>query len=60
MIPIARAIQQRATIQARDILNELKCEQVITVSHERELEGFVDRIYRIRKEAGESRIEPIA
>lgn len=44
----------------RDILNELKCEQVITVSHERELEGFVDKIYRIRKEAGESKIESIA
>jgi exonuclease SbcC len=44
----------------RDILSELKCEQVIMVSHERELEGFVDKIYRIRKEAGESKIETIA
>ena len=40
----------------RDILDELKCEQVFTVSHESELEGFVDRIYRITKEAGESKI----
>lgn len=40
----------------RDILNELKCEQVITVSHENELEGFVDKIYKITKEAGESKI----
>ena len=40
----------------RDILNELKCEQVIAVSHESELEGFVDKIYRITKEAGESKI----
>lgn len=40
----------------RDILNELKCEQVIMVSHESELEGFVDKIYRIAKEAGESKI----
>jgi DNA repair protein SbcC/Rad50 len=40
----------------RDILNELKCEQVITVSHETELESFVDKIYRITKEAGESKI----
>jgi ABC-type lipoprotein export system ATPase subunit len=40
----------------RDILKELNCEQVIFVSHESELEGFVDKIYRITKEAGESRI----
>lgn len=40
----------------RDILNELKCEQVIAVSHESELEGFVDKIYRVTKEAGESKI----
>ena len=29
----------------RDILKELNCEQVIFVSHESELEGFVDKIY---------------
>ncbi len=40
----------------RDILKELNCEQVIFVSHESELEGFVDKIYRITKEAGESKI----
>ena len=40
----------------RDILDELKCEQVILVSHESELEGFVDKIYRVTKEAGESKI----
>jgi exonuclease SbcC len=40
----------------RDILDELKCEQVIAVSHESELEGFVDRIYKIRKEEGISKI----
>jgi exonuclease SbcC len=40
----------------RDILKELNCEQVIFVSHESELEGFVDKIFRITKEAGESRI----
>lgn len=43
----------------RDILDELKCEQVIMVSHENELEGFVDRIFRITKEAGESIISAI-
>lgn len=40
----------------RDILNELKCEQVIAVSHENELEAFVDKIYRITKQSGESKI----
>jgi len=40
----------------RDILNELKCEQVIIVSHESELEGFVDNIFRVTKESGESKI----
>jgi exonuclease SbcC len=43
----------------RDILNELKCEQVITVSHEAELEGFVDKIFRITKVNGESQIQAI-
>jgi exonuclease SbcC len=40
----------------RAILNDLKCEQVIIVSHENELEGFVDNIYRVIKESGESKI----
>lgn len=40
----------------RDILDELKCEQVIMVSHERELESFADRVYQVTKEAGESHI----
>jgi len=43
-------------VRVRDILNELKCEQVIIVSHERELEGFVEKIYRVRKEAGISSV----
>jgi DNA repair exonuclease SbcCD ATPase subunit len=30
------------------------------VSHERELESFVDTIYRITKEGGVSRIESVA
>lgn len=40
----------------RDVLKELGCEQVIMVSHERELEGFVDKVYRVRKEAGVSTV----
>jgi exonuclease SbcC len=43
-------------VRVRDILDELQCDQVIMVSHERELEGFVDRIFRVRKEAGISHV----
>jgi len=39
----------------RDVLDELKCDQVILVSHERELEGFADHIVRVTKEGGVSR-----
>ncbi|MCP8304019.1 MAG: SMC family ATPase [archaeon] len=42
----------------REILDELKCPQVIIVSHERELEGFADYVFRIEKEHGISRIVP--
>ena len=34
----------------RDILEELKSEQLIIVSHEQKIEGFVDNIIRISKE----------
>ena len=40
----------------REVLEDLKCDQVIIVSHEKELEGFVDKIYRVVKEGGVSRI----
>jgi len=43
-------------VHVRDILDELQCEQVIMVSHERELEGFVDTIFRVHKEAGISHV----
>jgi exonuclease SbcC len=36
----------------RDVLRELGCEQVIIVSHEKELESFVDRVYHIEKQNG--------
>jgi exonuclease SbcC len=41
----------------RDVLNELNCEQVIMVSHERELEGFVDKVHHVTKEGGISRVQ---
>lgn len=40
----------------RDILAELRCPQIIMVSHERELESFADHIYRVNKTHNVSRI----
>jgi exonuclease SbcC len=42
----------------RDILEELKCPQVIIVSHEKELEGFADHVYRVQKTDGVSVLGP--
>lgn len=42
--------------KVRDVLNELKSEQVILVSHERELESFVDSIFYVEKKGGVSSI----
>lgn len=41
-----------------DLIKELMLNQVIIVSHERELEGAVDYIFRVQKENGRSRIIP--
>ncbi len=40
----------------RDILDELKCPQVIIVSHERELESFADQVMRVEKKDGISQV----
>ena len=40
--------------KVREILNSLKSEQIIMVSHEIELEGFVDHVFRITKNEGSS------
>ena len=42
--------------KVRDILTELRCPQIIMVSHERELESFADQIFQITKTGGVSRI----
>jgi DNA repair protein SbcC/Rad50 len=44
-------------IRLRQVLDELDASQIIMVSHERELESFVDNIYRVVKESGISRVE---
>lgn len=42
-----------------DLLKELDLEQAIIVSHERELEGAVDHIFRVSKEDGRSKAKPV-
>lgn len=42
--------------KVRDILTELRCPQIIMVSHERELESFADQIFQITKTGGVSTI----
>ncbi len=44
--------------KVRDVLTELKCPQVILVSHERELEAFADHVYRVERVNGISRVSP--
>ncbi len=41
----------------RDVLSQLKTEQLIMVSHEPKIEGFVDNIIRFTKEAGITKVE---
>lgn len=43
--------------KVRDILNELKVNQLILVSHEPKIESFVDNVIRFKKEAGFSKKE---
>jgi len=41
----------------RDVLQELNVKQLIIVSHEQKIEGFVENIIRFRKEGGVSKRE---
>lgn len=43
--------------KVREIVNELRCPEVIMVSHERELESFADQVFRIEKSNGVSTIK---
>jgi exonuclease SbcC len=43
----------------REILDELRCPQVIMVSHEKELEGFADQVVKIEKTDGISRTKAL-
>jgi exonuclease SbcC len=44
-------------IQIKHVLEELSAAQVIVVSHEKELEGFVETIFRVVKESEKSQVE---
>jgi exonuclease SbcC len=44
-------------IQIKYVLEELSAAQVIVVSHEKELEGFVETIFRVVKESEKSQVE---
>mgnify|MGYP000117899214 FL=1 len=41
----------------RDVLNELNVSQLIIVSHEQKIEGFVENVIRFKKENGISKVE---
>ncbi len=43
----------------REILDELKCPQVVMVSHEKELESFAHQVMRVEKKNGISQIKPM-
>lgn len=43
--------------KVRDILEELKVEQLIVVSHEPKIESFVDHVIRLKKNGDNSRVE---
>ena len=41
----------------RTIFESLRCEQIIMVSHEAEMEGYVDHVFRVTKTEGLSSIQ---
>ena len=43
--------------KVRDVLEELKIGQLIIVSHEAKIEGFVDNVLRLKKSSGISSVE---
>jgi DNA repair protein SbcC/Rad50 len=46
--------------RVRDVLRELRMDQIILVSHEQQLEGFVDHILRVRRTGDGSVVEVAA
>ncbi len=50
---------QEQLVKMRDIFDQLNSEQMILVSHEQKIEGFVDHVIKIKKE-GTSSIESVS
>jgi len=46
--------------KVRDVLRELNSEQIILVSHEHELENYVDNIFQVTKDTGLSHVNRIS
>ena len=45
--------------KVREILRSLKSEQIIMVSHEKELEGYVEHVFRVTKSEGSSTVQKV-
>jgi len=45
--------------KVRDILAELRCPQVIIVSHEKELESFADQVFKVQRSQGVSSVNRV-
>jgi len=50
---------ENQTNKLRDIFSELNTKQLIIVSHEQKIEGFVDNVIKIKKNFNESKIETL-
>ena len=46
-------------VKVREILDSLKSEQIIMVSHEKELEGYVEHVFRVTKSEGSSTVQKV-
>ena len=46
-------------VKVREILDSLKSEQIIMVSHEREMEGYVEHVFRVTKNEGSSTVQKV-
>ena len=47
-------------VKVREILDSLKSEQIVMVSHERELEGYVEHVFRVAKSEGSSTVQRLS
>jgi DNA repair exonuclease SbcCD ATPase subunit len=50
------ASQQNNSIGYAEVLDQLQLQQILIVSHEQQMEGYVDHVLRIAKTGHESRV----